>query len=90
VLRPLAKGAPLPEAPDPVVLKEAESYTTVEALDAGLAVVYDQDTGNLEMQQRGIVAAKANVGAKSAATLGNYQEIRIRRIHKTLDGFLSV
>ncbi|MFN3231081.1 MAG: aromatic ring-hydroxylating oxygenase subunit alpha [Alphaproteobacteria bacterium] len=85
VLRPLAPGQVAPEAPEPVVLGEDDSYTTVDGLDPGLAVVYDQDTRNLGMQQRGIMASMG----KKGETLGNYQEIRIRRIHKTLDQYLN-
>ena len=89
VLRPLEPGQAAPEAPDPVLLGEGDSYTTVEGLDPGLGRVYDQDTGNLRMQQRGIIASHA-ASRKPGETLGNYQEVRIRRIHKTLDKFLSL
>ena len=37
-----------------------------------------------EMQQKGFKA-----GRKRTQTLGNYQEIRIRRLHKTLDSYLN-
>jgi hypothetical protein len=36
------------------------------------------------MQQKGFKAAR-----KKAQTLGNYQEIRVRRLHKTLDTYLN-
>ncbi|MBI1180472.1 MAG: aromatic ring-hydroxylating dioxygenase subunit alpha, partial [Alphaproteobacteria bacterium] len=88
VLRPVPEHGEAPEAPEPVRLKPGETYTTVPGLDPGLAVVYDQDTGNLEMQQRAFQSAAAGAG-KRGETLGNYQEIRIRRIHKTLDKYLA-
>jgi len=53
-------------------------------MDPGLAFVYDQDVVNLERQTRGVYASR-----KTGQTLGNYQEIRIRRIHKTLDKYLG-
>ena len=49
-----------------------------------MAVIYDQDTGNMGWQQEGFGAAK-----KKAATLANYQEIRIRHMHQTLDKYLA-
>ena len=53
-------------------------------MDRGMAEVYDQDTGNMERQQKGFYAAR-----KPGVTLGNYQEIRIRHLHQTLDRYLS-
>jgi phenylpropionate dioxygenase-like ring-hydroxylating dioxygenase large terminal subunit len=88
VLRPVPEHGEAPEAAETVYLQPGESYTTVPDLDPGLATVYDQDTGNLEMQQRAFHAAAAGAG-KRGETLGNYQEIRIRRIHKTLDKYLG-
>jgi len=84
-LRPLAEGREAPEAPEPVKVSIEQSYADVPGMVPGLGGVYDQDTNNLEMQQRGF---KASVG-KRGQTLGNYQEIRIRRIHKTLDNYLN-
>ncbi len=83
-LRPLQDGKDAPHAPDPVRLDFEESFTTVEGMDQGLAVIYDQDTQNLLMQTRGIKASR-----KSGQTLGNYQEVRLRRMHMTLDNYLS-
>ncbi|MEN3951301.1 aromatic ring-hydroxylating dioxygenase subunit alpha [Iodidimonas sp. SYSU 1G8] len=83
VLRPIPEGEAAPEPPEPVKLGVDDSYLTVRGLDPGLAQVYDQDTKNLGMQQR----AFHNRG-KRGETLGNYQEIRIRRMHKTLDTYL--
>jgi phenylpropionate dioxygenase-like ring-hydroxylating dioxygenase large terminal subunit len=84
LLRPLADGEEAPEAPPPVQIDIKTSYTAVEGLNPLLGAVYDQDTMNLDMQQKGFRASR-----KSGQTLGNYQEIRIRRIHKTLDGYLN-
>ena len=40
--------------------------------------------GNLPWVQKGIRAAR-----KPGVTLGNYQEIRIRQMHATLDRYLA-
>jgi hypothetical protein len=53
-------------------------------MDPGLGAVYDQDTNNLAMQYRGFQASK-----KPGETLGNYQEVRIRKFHQTIDEYLS-
>ena len=83
VLEPLPEGAEHPEPPEPFKLSVEQSYTEVEAL-SWLAPVYDEDTGNLDLQQQGLKASR-----KPGITLGNYQEARIRRVHLTLDEFLK-
>ena len=87
-LRPLADDRERPEAPEPVKVSIAESYASVPGMVPGLGEIYDQDTNNLDMQQKGFKAGIAG-GAKSAQTLGNYQEVRIRRLHMTLDQYLN-
>ena len=83
ILEPLGEGQAHPEPPDPVRVGVDESYTVVEGL-AWLGQVYDEDTGNLQMQQQGFKTSR-----KRGLTLGNYQEARIRRVHMTLDEFMS-
>ena len=82
ILEPLADGASHPEPPDPQRVEIDQSYTEVESL-GWLGQVYDEDTGNLQMQQQGFKTSR-----KPGLTLGNYQEARIRRVHMTLDEFL--
>lgn len=84
LLRPLAENESLPEPPEPVRIGIDDSYTTVPGLPATLGRVYDQDTGNLKMQWRGIQAS-----SKKGETLGDYQEVLIRHMHQTLDQYLS-
>ena len=55
-----------------------------EVLGAGLANVFDQDGANLPQVQKGMKASK-----KGKVTLGNYQEVRIRHFHQTLDKYLN-
>jgi hypothetical protein len=50
----------------------------------GLAYVLDQDTENFKRQRAGMKAS-----LKPGQTLGNYQEARIRRLHLTLDDYLT-
>lgn len=82
ILEPLADGAEHPEPPEPIRLEIEQSYTEVEAL-GWLGKIYDEDTGNLQLQQQGLKTTRKGV------TLGNYQEVRIRRVHQTLDEFLG-
>jgi hypothetical protein len=55
-----------------------------EVMGAGLAGVFNQDGANLPQVQKGLKASK-----KGAVTLGNYQEVRIRHFHQTLDKYLN-
>lgn len=82
ILEPCAADAPLTEPPEPHHLAVEQSYTEVPGL-AWLGAVYDQDTGNLANQQRGLKTTRKGI------TLGNYQEARIRRFHMTLDEYLA-
>ncbi|MBI1180992.1 MAG: Rieske 2Fe-2S domain-containing protein [Alphaproteobacteria bacterium] len=84
LLSPVPKDGPRPEPYEPYRVKIEESYGVVPGIDPGLAVIYDQDTGNMGWQQEGFGAAK-----KKRATLGNYQEVRIRNMHRTLDRYLE-
>ncbi|MEZ5571495.1 MAG: aromatic ring-hydroxylating dioxygenase subunit alpha [Halioglobus sp.] len=83
ILLPLAEGEVHPEPPEPILLSVEQSYTEVESL-GWLGAIYDEDTGNLALQQQGFKTSR-----KGGLTLGNYQEARIRRVHLTLDEFLS-
>jgi hypothetical protein len=83
-LAPAARGGERP-VPAPAIRLGAEaSYTTVPGFPAFLAKIYDQDTSNLHRQRAGVKAAR-----KPGQTLGNYQEVRIRRFHQTLDEYLG-
>ncbi|MBI1179699.1 MAG: Rieske 2Fe-2S domain-containing protein [Alphaproteobacteria bacterium] len=79
--RPL-DGSPV-EPAEPVRLKPEESYTIVPGMDPYVGHVYDQDTGNMEAAQEG-----AMTSGRAGATLGNYQEIRIRHMHRTLEKYV--
>jgi hypothetical protein len=83
ILEPLAEGEEHPQPPDPILLDVNQSYTEAEGI-SWLGPVFDEDTSNLAMQQQGFKTSR-----KAGVTLGNYQESRIRRVHLTLDEFLS-
>jgi phenylpropionate dioxygenase-like ring-hydroxylating dioxygenase large terminal subunit len=83
-LRPLNDGEEHPEAPEVARLGLTEEYALAPNMDQPLAVIYEQDTANLEAQQKGFKASK-----KRGQTLANYQESRTRRVHKTLRKYLE-
>ena len=83
-LRPLNDGEEHPEPPRVVKLDVHETYSQVPNMDGPLAVIYEQDTSNLERQQRGFKSS-----AKGAQSLANYQEVRVRQLHITLDKYLN-
>lgn len=82
ILQPVPDGGERP-APAPVnKLTIEDSYKKVEGF--ALAHVLDQDTENFHRQWAGM-----NASFKAGQTLGNYQEVRIRNLHKTLDEYLT-
>ncbi len=84
MLRPKPDNGPVPPPAQPVDLAIEDSYTQVEGFDPGLGFVLDQDTDNLRRQRAGAKASR-----KPGQTLGNYQEIRIRHLHQTLDRYMQ-
>jgi hypothetical protein len=53
-------------------------------MDPGLGGVFDQDTDNMISQTRGFKGSM-----RTAETLGNYQEIRARHLHQTIDEYMA-
>lgn len=82
MLQPVPDTGIRPPPAQKIRLGIEDSYTSVERF--ALAHVLDQDTANFERQWAGMKAAR-----KQGQTLGNYQEARIRRFHKTLDEYLT-
>lgn len=83
-LKIVPDDAPEVYPPEPIAVRADQSYADAPGMNPGLGAVYDQDTGNLEMQWKGMQAS-----AKPGQTLGNYQEARTRRVHQTLDAWLA-
>ncbi len=82
LLHPVPDEGPRPE---PVTRRELgpdDPFTDAPELNQ-ISPVFEQDMGNLHRIQKGLKAAREGV------TLGNYQEIRIRHFHKTLDKYLE-
>ncbi len=90
LLRPVPENGPRPKPAEPIDLGIDDSYYKADEMSAWgfeLAMVLDQDTANFHRQRAGIKAAQRS-GAKSGATLGNYQEVRVRRLHQTVDEYV--
>ncbi len=85
LLKPRPKDGTPVEPAEPYWLKAEESYTTVPGMDPYVGHVFDQDTGNMQAAHEGALTA-----LKPGATLGNYQEIRVRHFHRTLMKTLDV
>ena len=85
LLQPLPRGGERPPAAETYRLAIDEPYTSAPPFAGNrLAAVFDQDTDNFQRQWAGIKAAY-----KTGATLGNYQEARIRHFHNTLDRYMA-
>ncbi len=56
----------------------------------GIAAIFEQDTANMPLVHRGMMAGGRNSLGKPGVTLANYQELRIRHYHMTLDRYLGV
>ncbi len=76
-------GTPWENA-EPFRITSAQSFTTVPGMDPYIGNVYDQDTGNMEAAQLGCMTI-----GRDGATLANYQEVRIRHMHRTLMKYLE-
>jgi hypothetical protein len=84
ILTRVAPGAERPRAPTMHFLGEDEPWTAAEGLGKALASVFEQDMANLPYVQDGLKMSKTG-----QVNLGDYQEIRIRHFHRTLDKYLA-
>jgi phenylpropionate dioxygenase-like ring-hydroxylating dioxygenase large terminal subunit len=85
LLKPVPATGERPPPAEVIKLGIDEPYVSVpEFVATGLARVLDQDTENFQRQRAGLKAS-----FKPGQTLGNYQEVRIRHFHKTLDERLA-
>lgn len=83
-LRFAPDGQEPPAPARPYDLDVQESYMSAPGMEKGLGFVYDQDTDNLAAQQRGFKGS-----LKGGEILGNYQEVRVRHVHKVIDKYLA-
>ena len=64
-------------------LDKNQLFSEAPGLEGGLGRVFDQDLSNLKMVQKGL----KNL-ASGEIVLANYQEVRIRHFHQTLDKYI--
>lgn len=78
-------GQPKPKSVPMRLLSDDQPWMAgADQLGAALAGVFDQDMANLPYVQDGLKSSGNN-----RVELGNYQEIRIRHFHRTLDKYLA-
>lgn len=83
LLQPAPLDEPRPTPAKMRLLPPDMKWSDAEELGP-LGAIFDQDMGNLPHVQKGLRATR-----KPGVTLGNYQEIRIRQLHATLDTYLA-
>ncbi len=83
-LRLPPEGQPAPAPAKPFYLDLDDSYMIAPGMDQVLGFVYDQDTDNLAAQTRGFKGS-----LRGGEVLGNYQEIRARHLHQTIDKYMA-
>ena len=83
VLARVKKGEPIPRGVPRNVLRLDQKWTEAREL-GGLGDVFEQDMENLPYVQDGLHASKTGT-----IQLANYQEIRLRHFHRTMDKYLS-
>jgi hypothetical protein len=83
IISRVAKGQVMPKSVPIHMLTEEQPWTA--ALELGtLGNIFEQDMANLPFVQDGLKASKTK-----EVNLGDYQEIRIRHFHRTLDKYLA-
>ncbi|MEO1041779.1 MAG: aromatic ring-hydroxylating dioxygenase subunit alpha [Pseudomonadota bacterium] len=76
---------PMPRSATMHLIPDDQPFASAsDVIGAALAGVYDQDMANLPYVQEGMKASPTR-----QLQLGNYQEVRIRHFHRTLDKYLS-
>jgi len=76
-------GKPMPRGVPMNFLTDAQPWTAAPELGV-LGAVFEQDMQNLPYVQEGLKASK-----NGRVNLGDYQEIRIRQFHQTLEKYLQ-
>ena len=83
VLSRVKPGEPMPRSVPLHMLSEAENWTAAAELGV-LGAVFEQDMANMALVHEGLKVSK-----NGEVQLGNYQEIRIRQFHDTIDKYLA-
>jgi phenylpropionate dioxygenase-like ring-hydroxylating dioxygenase large terminal subunit len=84
LLSSFPEGTPRPADAQTTRLAIDEPFSKAAELGDGLGRIFDQDGANLPFVQRGMMASRTG-----EAVLANYQEVRIRHFHQTLDKYLD-
>ena len=84
VLMRYPEGAERPADCEVFRLSQEELFSSAPGLEGGLGRVFDQDHTNLEAIQKGLKNLKTG-----EIVLANYQEVRIRHFHQTLDKYVN-
>ena len=83
ILSRVKKGEPIPRGVPRNFLRLDQKWTEAAEL-GGLAAVFEQDMDNLPYVQEGLHCSKTG-----KIQLGDYQEIRIRQFHRTMDKYVG-
>jgi len=83
ILTRVPPGQAIPRGVPMKFLTDEQPWTEAPELGV-LGAVFEQDMSNLPYVQEGLHASK-----NGQVNLGNYQEIRIRQFHQTLDKYLN-
>lgn len=83
VLSRVKAGEPIPRGVPMHYLTPDQKWTDAPEL-GGLGAVFEQDMGNLPYVQEGLHASKTG-----RIQLADYQEVRIRQFHQTLDKYIA-
>ena len=83
ILARVKKGDPMPHGVPMKLLSNDQKWTDAPELGV-LGHVFEQDMDNLPYVQDGLHASKTG-----QINLGDYQEIRIRQFHQTLDKYIN-
>ncbi len=78
-------SGPRPEPAPFRLLGEDEEWIEASDQIGGLAAVFQQDMANMPRVQKGMKTLARNKGV----TLANYQESRVRHLHKKLDEYMN-
>jgi Ring hydroxylating alpha subunit (catalytic domain) len=83
ILARVKKGDPMPRGVPMKLLSSDEKWTAATEIGI-LGDVFEQDMENLPFVQEGMHASKTGM-----IQLANYQEIRLRQFHQTMDKYLA-
>jgi len=81
-MAPVPDGEPRPAPAETSVLRLDQSWKEAPGM-GGLADVFEQDMANLPKVQLGLKST-----GKRTVSFGNYQEARLRQVHKMIDRFI--